>query len=304
MLALANYIMRGRMQAVLVVSSLAVLALLIPPLGILSAAAVALVTLRLGSYQGALVAVTATLASGVLAWVALRAPMFGPTALVSLWVPAWMLALVIRRTVSLPLTVLVAVGAAVLVTAAAYMSLGDPVEYWLSLLREVLLEPLRKSELKPNEAELEQVLKLVARIMTGALAAAGLLNALLALLIGRWWQALLYNPGGFGDEFRALRLPKIFAVASIAVLALAMSGATGAGLVVNLLPLLLVAWILAGLGLAHGWVAARGMSGGWLIVMYVLLLFLLPQLFMPLLIVMAVLDTWLDFRGRAAPTAN
>lgn len=304
MLALANYIMRGRMQAVLVVSSLAVLALLIPPLGILSAAAVTLVTLRLGSYQGALVAVAATLASGVLAWLVLRAPMFGPTALVSLWVPAWMLALVIRRTVSLPLTVLAAVSAAALVTAVAYMSLGDPVEYWLSLLREILLEPLRESELKPNEAELEKVLKLVARIMTGALAAAGLLNALLALLIGRWWQALLYNPGGFGDEFRALRLPKVFAVVSIAVLALAMSGAGGAGLAVNLLPVLLVAWILAGLGLAHGWVAARGMSGGWLIVMYVLLLFLLPQLFMPLLIVMAVLDTWLDFRGRAAPTAN
>ena len=31
--------------------------------------------------------------------------------------------------------------------------------------------------------------------------------ALLSLILGRYWQAALYNPGGFGDEVRALKLP-------------------------------------------------------------------------------------------------
>lgn len=304
MLALANYIMRGRMQAVLVVSSMVILALLIPPLGILSAAAVALVTLRAGPYQGAIVALAATLASGVLGWFALGSPVFGPTALVSLWLPVWVLATVMRRTVSLALSLLAAVLIAGLLITVAYLSLGDAQEYWLNVLRTALSQALAESELKLNQDELNRFLSLLARVLTGVLVAAAMLNALLALIIGRWWQALLYNPGGFGEEFRALRLPKIFALASIALLALAASGASGAELALNIVPVLLIVWLLAGLGLAHGLVAARGLSAGWLVVMYVLSLFLLPQLLMPLLVAVAMLDTWLNFRARVARVEN
>ena len=43
--------------------------------------------------------------------------------------------------------------------------------------------------------------------------------AVLSLMLGRYWQALLYNPGGFGSEFRALKMPQsaVLAMASIAL---------------------------------------------------------------------------------------
>ena len=31
-------------------------------------------------------------------------------------------------------------------------------------------------------------------------------STILCLFVSRWWQAMLYNPGGFGEEFRQLRL--------------------------------------------------------------------------------------------------
>ena len=38
------------------------------------------------------------------------------------------------------------------------------------------------------------------------------LNTFLGVIIARWWQALLYNPGGFGEEFQGLKIKKIPAV--------------------------------------------------------------------------------------------
>ena len=43
------------------------------------------------------------------------------------------------------------------------------------------------------------------------------LLACLSLLLGRYWQAALYKPGAFGDEFRALRLPSLWAAGLVLV---------------------------------------------------------------------------------------
>ena len=49
---LASYIMRGRLQAMIVASTLALLSLIIPPVSVVSSATVALVTLRRGAVEG------------------------------------------------------------------------------------------------------------------------------------------------------------------------------------------------------------------------------------------------------------
>ena len=56
---------------------------------------------------------------------------------------------------------------------------------------------------------------------SGILALNVMLTSLISVLIARWWQALLFNPGAFGKEFRALSLGKYFAVVYV-VLALLM----------------------------------------------------------------------------------
>lgn len=45
--------------------------------------------------------------------------------------------------------------------------------------------------------------------------------SLLCLMLGRYWQSVLYNPGGFGLEFRALRLSPPLAFGLLAVMFLA-----------------------------------------------------------------------------------
>ena len=48
--------------------------------------------------------------------------------------------------------------------------------------------------------------------VAGLMATGNALMASLTLLLGRYWQAMLFKPGAFGDEFRALTLPRLLVV--------------------------------------------------------------------------------------------
>ena len=112
------------------------------------------------------------------------------------------------------------------------------------------------------------------------------------LMLGRSMQAMLYNPGGFREEFHALRISQTTTLALVGMI-----------LLVNVVEGLPEAWIFylaapfafAGLALAHALVAWKNASVFWLVAMYMLLIF--PTM-MYLLILVAIVDSWYDFRGR------
>ncbi len=68
---LANYIMRGRIQAMIVASTLALLSLMMPPVSVVSSATIALVTLRRGGYEGLTILGCSSVAVGLLGFLIL-----------------------------------------------------------------------------------------------------------------------------------------------------------------------------------------------------------------------------------------
>lgn len=296
MKALATFIMRGPSSAALVAASAALLSMLVPLLGILAAAVVALVTLRAGARSGALVILIASLGAGVFFALALGSPW--PVLAVALlsWLPLWFMALALRLSRSLALGLELAAGGIALALIAVYGLIGEPAAHWRELLDLMGNGPLAGA-LAPG-AQTEAILAQLARWMTGALAAALLVQFCLALFVARWWQALLYNPGGFGTEFRALRLHRPLAILAVVFLG-ALGLAPGAGLHTDLLLVLAVLFAFQGLAVAHGLRALGRVGAGWLIATYALLLVLLPQTAV-LLAVTGLVDVWVDFRARAA----
>jgi hypothetical protein len=122
------------------------------------------------------------------------------------------------------------------------------------------------------------------------------LNSLLSLLLARWWQSTLYNPNGFQAEFHQLRLGPVQTTVCIAAMALCWSQGGDYQTWASLMGLPL---LLAGIALVHHTVKTRNAGGQWLVLFYLMLVLISP-LTMALMLV-AALDTWINFRARIAP---
>jgi hypothetical protein len=315
----ARYAMRGYLPAVLTTLAAALLSLFLLPALYLSGASVALVTLRRGPTAGLAVAAGSSLALGAMLLLAYGTPAQLAVYALALWLPVLALAVVLRSSVSLPYTLATAAAMAALAVLGAHLLVDDVVGFWLGWLQS-LVPALAPGADHPQGEALEALARMLAQVMTGMVASGVMLTAVLSLLLGRWWQARLYNPGGFGQEFRSLRLGRSIAGLALAVLAAALlTHGEPARIALELLLVLSGLFFLAGLALAH-WLAARSTRGnGWLIALYGVLLVpvsgvlaslgalqtllaLLTQLASLGLVTAGFADAWLDIRQRMTPS--
>ncbi|WP_371364303.1 hypothetical protein ACA097_15370 [Pseudomonas sp. QL9] len=277
MRALADFVMRGRMQATLVV----VLAAVLQPFFWLGAAAGSLVLLRRGAGD----------ALGILVWALLPALAWwylGDPSVTLVLLGSAVLAQVLRTSMSWNRVMLASV-----VLGVFYVLLLSTVSAGLvtglaEAFRSVLPQVLSEAKLSADQqAELQAGL---VPAVTGLLAASLQVISLLCLMLARYWQAALHNPQGFGREFRALRLSAPVAVSLLlGVLVVPLLGPQAAVLA----PLCAVPLLFAGLALGHGLVALKRLPGFWLVLMYGLALMLGN-----VICLVAVVDSLFDFRGR------
>ena len=285
MRAMANFIMRGRVQATLVVVGCAAL----PLLFWLSAAAGCLVLLRRGVSD----------AAGILAWALLPALAwwyFGePRTLLVLFGSVGLAAL-LRASESWVRVLLFSVAVGLLYAMVLGAVFREPIEAIALELQKLLPLVLEGVYQQLSVDERARLGSMIAPVLYGLIAALMQIASVLALMLGRYWQALLYNPGGFGREFRSIRLPR---VPALVLLVCMLMGPTFGPQMAMLTPLCSVPLVFAGLALMHGLVAEKRLTKFWLVGVYVTLLMFM-QLIYPLLVLLAIVDSLIDFRGRLA----
>lgn len=282
MRALAEFIMRGRMQA-------AVVALLGTAVPVLTPATIALVSLRKGPLNGLWILLWGLLPMLVYAALGRVQP------LMLIWAISGPLvvyasALILRNSISW-----------------AYALMGMVAMGSLAALLLLLIVPAPLAELTKAIAEIMQQVHVRSGITTefvapGLVFAVGMIayltaiSSLLGLLVGRWWQALLYNPGGFAAEFQHFRLGMLQASICLGavVYCLLQSADYRTWGALFALPL-----VVMGVAIVHRFIAVKKMGTQWLVVFYLVLL--VVNLVSQLLIILAFLDTWLNFRGRFKP---
>jgi hypothetical protein len=290
---LATYVARGPLQATLVVAVSALLSLILPPLGYLGGAAVSLVTLRMGWRQGLLLILGAMIVTGLLGMLLIGNPLAGVIFGLTFWLPLWVMAVSLRRTANLVRSLLLGALFGVVTVLLFHSGTADPAKWWFDLLQEAL----QKSITEMSDAERVQFLqnlKVIAGLMTGGAAAVLSASLIGCLLLGRWWQALLYNPGGFGEEFRSLRLGRSFTLGFLAVLLFFALGVGGL-LFQNIFVVLLVPFVIQALAVAHTLVRVRKVNNGWLAALYLLLVVANGHMLL-LLGFFGAMDNWFDFR--------
>lgn len=302
MKALAGFIVRGRYQAILSASLCGMLAFVLPPFSTLTnylgAAVVSLVTLRIGVSQGLLVMVAATVVTMLFYQLVGVPPATIAVTVLMLWVPCWLISLVLRRTVNLAGAMLAAAVLGLLALALIYVVAGDPAPWWYEHLL-LIRSTLEEAGLFPQGVSVDVLLQDLSRLMTGVVVASLALGAVCGLLLGRWWQALLVNPGGLHSEFCSLRFPQSTGLMVLGLMIVSRfiqgpaSDMAAQGVLVMLVP-----YLFAGLATLHGLVAQQGRGKGWLITVYALL-GVIPQTAL-LLSGLGLVDTWVDFRRRFA----
>ena len=291
MKALAAYAMRGRSQAAMLSSLFAVLSMILPPLSYISGAVVALVTMRRGIGEGATIAVVATGALAVMSQLSTGNMVVAMVFAMMVWLPVWILAVVLRQTISLPLTLAVATMLVVVAMFVFHMAVGDTVMWWREMLDRVFAETLAQ----PGMAEMGLMLENTPQFMTALMATAFFVSMVFSVCLARWWQATLYNPGGFREEFQAIRLNTPTAiVGSLMMVGAAISSSPGS-FAIDLAIIVGMFASIAGIALVHHWVATTSANKSWLILLYLLLAFVAPQI----LVILAILgfaDAWLNIR--------
>ncbi|KQQ54863.1 hypothetical protein IFR09_09160 [Pseudomonas syringae] len=283
MRALAELIMRGRMQATLIVAGCAAL----PLLFWLSAAAGSLVLLRRGFSD----------AAGILAWALLPALAwwyFGEPRTAMVLVGSLGLAMVLRASESWVRVLLASVAWGLLYAVILGSAFREPIEMLSQEIQKHLPAMLPGIYDQMSVEERARLGSLIAPVLNGLIAALLQIVSVLTLMLGRYWQALLYNPGGFGREFRAVRLPRI---PMFVLLVCMLVGPNFGPHMAMLTPLCSVPLVFAGVALIHGLVAEKRLARFWLVGLYITLL-LFMQLIYPLLVVLAIVDSLIDFRGR------
>ncbi|MBR9771865.1 hypothetical protein KUW00_03045 [Halomonas sp. DP5N14-9] len=278
MLPVARWSMKGMPQATLV----ALVASAVPWLFWFGAAIAALVTLRKGMAPAMPVIAAAAVPAGW--WWTQGDPIPLATTLLAL-----LMAIVLRSRMRWgEALILGSLAGAAMIQLGVFLPKADTA---------LMLEQLRQSssevaamldELAAQGLDASRLAELVISGVTGLVV---MLAAVACLALARSWQAGLYNPGGFREEFHALRLtPRELILLVVLVIAGTLLGLPGIGM---------LAWIpllMAGIGLTHGVVGRKGMNGLWLVAFYLLLITTWPMIL--IVLVVALIDTFADFRGR------
>lgn len=288
MRGLAEFIMRGRWQA-LAVAVLGSGSLLF---GWISAAAISLVTLRKGIAAGGWLVLWALLPAGIIAL------MTGDTGSVLLMLGVYGLAVVLRESVNLSLAILASLPLAIVGGFVLTTLNGVFLEELVATFNQALAQ--LEQDLQPEAAQELAFSSLTVSQVAALLATGNAVIAVMSLLLGRFWQAALYNPGGFGAEFRALRLPQVAVVGMVGLASLLWwlgpDWMVWSAAVV--MPLTVV-----GFALVHAYAVHTGKGATWLTLMYMLWIVLDPAKWV--WVGCVVVDAFVDFRARwASPSGG
>lgn len=299
---LTHYLLKHRTQALLITFLITFL----PIAGVLGIVIATLFTLVHGIIEGAFFAIAATLPYAIsffisgskaatiplVVWAAVG------VAIVSN-VLTYCFAILLRQGASWSTIIQVAALLGVLVVSVIHLIYPDVAVWWKRELAAYLeatkgLLIINKSS---SSADLQlKAIDVTKDYATGLMSAAILFNAIMQLIIARWWQVFIFKPKTLANELHTIRLNHwtgIFFVASLICLYL------GNSVVVDIMPIEYLLFAGAGLSLVHYCFALvrSATKWFWLILFYFIFLVSLPVSVI-IVSMLALLDIFFDVRKR------
>ncbi len=275
---LASFIMRGRVQA----NAVAVLGNALP---LITPATIGLVALRKGFSEGGLICLWGLLpvfltyfySDSNQFFVLLTACNFLNILLVCgilRYRGDWEMALV-----SLVITSIILMGSLLLIFQQDF-------EVLVQRLKEVFEEASRQTNIESLKIEKSSI----AVFTTWTI----VLNTFLGVVIARWWQSIIFNPGGFKEEFQGIRLNRklLILIFSILVLSSAIFNQYSNWAYLSIFPL-----VVGGLSLFHWLVNKKNLGKVPIIFTYVFMVLFTPFVIL-ILALLGTVDCFYNVRQK------
>jgi hypothetical protein len=278
--ALAEFILRGRLQALIV----ALIGSFFP---LISSATIALVSICKGAKEGTLLFLWVSLALVLLQQAGTENPLLTAVSIASLGIMV-IVGAVHKVLASWQWTLLAIVAVAVAISLAYGIFMGSSVTNLVATAQEML------SNVQSQEQDAQLSIGLTDSMLLGLVATILAVGSMMSLMLARWWQAGIYNPGGFQKEFHSYTIDAKIAVLLVVILIvgqlLPQSSKLWAELAV--LPLL-----VAGIALVHFTVKLFGQGKQWLAFVYVGMI-LVGKPVTLILVLLGLIDSLIDLRSR------
>ena len=279
MKALAEFILRGRLQALVV----ALIGSFFP---LISSAAIALVSLCKGAKEGTLLFLWVSLALVLAQRAGAENSLLTAVSISSLGIMVFT-ASVHRVLASWQWTLLATVLVAVICAQGFGLFMGSSVTALVATAQEMLNAVTSEEQTRSSVSLTESmVLGLIATILA--------VGSVMSLMLARWWQAGIKNPGGFQKEFHSFAIDANIAVMLILVLIAGQFFSKNTQIWADLaaLPLL-----IAGIALVHYVVKLFNQGKQWLAFLYAGIIMLGKPVAL-ILVVLGLTDSLIDLRSK------
>lgn len=289
-----SFILRSQLHAGLLALLFALAPIFgLPFIGWLSIIIVGLVTLRKGALEGLLVLMWSAVPALAMTFVA--TDIFLVSQVLFSGIVVWFFSLLLRAQLSWAQLLEIMAWIGIVLVLLAHGCFDNIYAWWGAKIQTLVAQydSLGNGNAVSKSMSAEHIYYLT-HIATGFFVSMISLNAVFNLLVARWWQASIFNPGGLKQEFLMIRLSYRVALALLAVAILAFCNVTWS---FDLLPVLLVVFFVAGFSLMNAWLVRFRNAWVWMLLFYVLLV-LRFMFFGAAVMVVAIVDSIIDIRKR------
>ncbi|HIF52200.1 MAG TPA: DUF2232 domain-containing protein [Thiotrichaceae bacterium] len=297
---IGNFILSGRVQAIVVTTLSALVSVLMLPFAyLISGSVLGLITLRKGAAIGLQTLVLSLLLLQVFFVVASLPPQFGIAYAMVIWLPVWFASAVLRLSEQQGLLLSAVALLVISLIAAAYITIDDVAHWWQQWFDLMLAEAAPPERLE----QYQELMKAGAPMVNSMMAIALMLNILIAVFCARWWQSRLFNLGAFRKEFYALHLPPvILPVSGIMILLVFTLGEQWQAMFRDITVILMFMYLIQGISSVHRNVDKLKLSTAWIGAMYCLLV-LIPQMGL-LIACLGMTDVYISWRRKKIGSEN
>jgi hypothetical protein len=254
---------------------------------LISSATIALVSLCKGAKEGLLLFLWISLILVLIQQASTDNPLLAAVSIASLGIMV-IAAKVHRHLASWQWTLLATIAISVACAFSFGLLMGSEVTAFLTTV-EAMFAAINS---KQQDAQIS--LDLTESMLLGIVATLLAIGSIMSLMLARWWQAGIYNPGGFQKEFHSFKIEAKVAVILVAVLLAGqfMSKSSQIWSDLAVLPLL-----IAGIALVHFAVKLLDQGRQWLAFLYVGII-LAGKPVTVILLVLGLTDSLIDLRSR------